>query len=323
MALKAEQRKLLLEMDLPASNQVRQQLNDYLKRTALTESDFARRINYSKAAVAQFLGGRYHAISSNDRPIRAAITQFIAAHPVAVFAGFAGDKLYETENVKILREIFYKALDNRRAYFVAGDPGTQKSFVLEHLIAELNRTEASKNGHGRRAYYIYCGGTQQTLTPSRLMRRVSEACGSIVCGDVERVLRNLRFDFGARKVLLVFDEAQHLNLDCMEVVRELLDRPPYCGLLFAGSHEFQRAFVRDAVHLEQWNSRFHAGKSLPGMSAGEAEGAIRQELAGAKNLDKVAATILKKARKAHFGGQGEYISARVVFETIAELKAGA
>jgi hypothetical protein len=42
-----------------------------------------------------------------------------------------------------------------------------------------------------------------------------------------------------RKVLLVFDEAQHLSIACLETIRELLDQPPHCGLLFAGTHELE------------------------------------------------------------------------------------
>src|ERR1019366_9611530 len=63
--------------------------------------------------------------------------------------------LYETENVRLLRRYFYEALDHGRAYYLYGAPGTQKTYVLQHLIAELNRSEIAKNGEGRRAYYVY------------------------------------------------------------------------------------------------------------------------------------------------------------------------
>src|ERR1035441_2939817 len=39
-----------------------------------------------------------------------------------------------------------------------------------------------------------------------LMKRVAQSCGAIGMGTVDRILRNLRFDLGQRKVLLVFDE---------------------------------------------------------------------------------------------------------------------
>ena len=145
-------------------------------------------------------------------------------------------KLYETENVRLLRQYFYEALDHRRAYYLYGAPGTQKTYVLQHLIAELNRSEIAKNGEGRRAYYVY---VRQGIRSLDLMKRVAESCGAIGMGTVDRILRNLRFDLSQRKVLLVFDEAQHLSIECLETVRELLDQPPHCGLLFAGTHELE------------------------------------------------------------------------------------
>jgi DNA transposition AAA+ family ATPase len=50
---------------------------------------------------------------------------------------------------------------------------------------------------------------------------------------------------------LVFDEAQHLSIECLETLRELLDQPPHCGLLFAGTHELEAIFTRQALELEQ------------------------------------------------------------------------
>jgi DNA transposition AAA+ family ATPase len=76
------------------------------------------------------------------------------------------------------------------------------------------------------------------------MKRVTERCGAIGLGTVDRLLRNLRFDLSQRKVLLVFDEAQHLSIECLETIRELPDQPPHCGLLFAGTHELEEIFTR-------------------------------------------------------------------------------
>ena len=46
----------------------------------------------------------------------------------------------------------------------------------------------------------------------------AQSCGAIGMGTVDRILRNLRFDLSQRKVLLVFDEAQHLSIECLETV---------------------------------------------------------------------------------------------------------
>ena len=126
-------------------SEVRLELQDYLARTGMAPTDFARRINYARETIYQFLNGHYSRISSNDGLIRTAIRDFIAAHPIAIPAVSSG-KLYETENSRLLRRYFYEALDQGRAYYLYGAPGTQKTYVLQHLIAELNRSEIAKDG---------------------------------------------------------------------------------------------------------------------------------------------------------------------------------
>ena len=168
MALSYAVRRQLLEASVPESTEVRLELQDYLARTGMAPSDFARRINYARETVYQFLNGHYSRISSNDGLIRTAIRDFIAAHPIATLAINAGT-LYETENARLLRRYFYEALDHGRAYYLYGAPGTQKTYVLQHLIAELNRSEIAKNGEGRRAYYVY---VRQGIHSLDLMKRV-------------------------------------------------------------------------------------------------------------------------------------------------------
>jgi predicted transcriptional regulator len=111
MALSYAVRKQLLAASLPESTEVRLELQDYLARTGMAPSDFARRINYARETVYQFLNGHYSRISSNDGLIRTAIRDFIAAHPIAAPAISSG-KLYETENARLLRQYFYEALDH-------------------------------------------------------------------------------------------------------------------------------------------------------------------------------------------------------------------
>ena len=111
---------------MPEASEVRLELQDYLAGIGMTPPDFARRINYARETVYQFLNGHYSRISSNDGLIRTAIRDFIAAHPIATPVISSG-KLYETENVRLLRRYFYEALDHGRAYYLYGAPGTQKT----------------------------------------------------------------------------------------------------------------------------------------------------------------------------------------------------
>lgn len=300
-----------------SSQEVRIQLQDYLARTGLAVVDFAHRINQSHKLLYSFLAGAYYD-SAHDAALGAAIREFITAHPIRLATEIDGP-LYETENVRLLRKYFTQALEHRRAYYVYGPPGTQKSFVLQHLAAELNGRELAKNGTGRkRAHYVY---VRHGIRPLDLMKRIAEAVGAITLGTVDRILRNLRFDFEGLKVLLVFDEAQHLSIECLETVRELLDQPPHCGLLFAGSHELERIFSRQALELEQWKSRFHAGQALPGLSEEEAVLVVRSEL-GAHCPSEKMRKLIKKCRVSdlHHGGEYNYVSARRLFWALRDLK---
>lgn len=317
MALSVKQKNELLARTLPQRREVQRLLNNYLERTGLQPGDFAKRIGYSAVALRFFISDGYGAIAGNDTAIRAAILDFINTHPIEPLTESEG-RLYETENVRLIRDCFYQSLDGRRAYYFRGAPGSQKSFVLLHLIAELNRAEISKNGHGRRAFYVYC---RQNMRPHQLMKEVALAAGCIAMGDTGRIFRNLRFDLGSRKVLFVFDEAQHLNIECLETLRELHDMPPRSGLLFAGSHQLEQTFQR--LDMEQWASRLRKGRELPGIQESEAVDIIRAELGDIdqgkiqKIIRQCCTTDQRKGREV------KYISARMLFfalEAIQERK---
>jgi len=189
--LRDEKRKLLA-LNLPQSNEVRRELEQYMNRTGLATSDFARRINYSVPSLQNFITGRYEAVSGSDVAIRAAIKDFINSHPIARATEIEGT-LYDTANVRAWRSIFYECLDRRRAAVVYGPPGIQKSYPVESLIAELNAQEIVKDGQGKCAYYLYC---PMRVRPNALLKLIAEACGSSPTGDNRRIIRNLRFDFG-------------------------------------------------------------------------------------------------------------------------------
>jgi DNA transposition AAA+ family ATPase len=303
---------------LPEASRVIAQIREYCDRAGLTYTDFARRINYSANVMYVFMGGKYGSHGSggkkwSDEGVRTAAVKFMESNPVGRPDRVEG-KLYETENTKLIRQYFYTALDKSCAYYFRGAPGCQKTFVLEHLIAELHQGEASKNGHGRRAYRVYC---REGIRPGDLMKRIAVAVGSMSAGHTDRILRNLRFDFGARKILICFDEAQHLSVACLETIRELLDEVR-CGLLFAGSHQLEATFNR--LDMEQWASRLRQGAELPGLSDQEAVSILRAEL-GDLSENKIAAVVGKcRATDLRKGREVKYISARMLFWSIEKIQ---
>src|SRR5664280_1569809 len=99
-------------------------------------------------------------------------------------------------------------------------------------------------------------------------------------------------------------------------------KPTHCGLLFAGTHELEEIFTRQALELEQWRSRFHAGQALPGISEQEAATIVHSELGLGLTQRKIQKLISKsRITDLRNGGQHSYVSARRLFWVIRELQA--
>ena len=81
-------------------------------------------------------------------------------------------------------------------------------------------------------------------------------------------------------------------------------------------------FTRQALELEQWRSRFHAGQALPGISEEEAANIVHSEL-GLGLPQRRIQKLISKSRITDLrnGGQHSYVSARRLFWVIRELQA--
>lgn len=297
-------------------------INDYLARTALPQEEFAWRIGYSKVTLRFFLAGSYHNISRSARSLVNAATKFMDDYPIAPTTRVMGD-LYQTENVRTIQDTFEKLLPRPVAYMLYAPPGSQKSFVLEHQVAKLNTAELA-NPQGRRAFYVY---SRAHIRPRDLMRRVAVACGCRATIDIDSMLSGIRFDFQHQRVLLVVDEAQHLDIDGFETLRELLDQPPYFSLLFSGSHDLKRKFDEFSATLEQWNSRIIAKVRLPGLQVKEAHGIIEREIGHLMRnrseieVKRLAEKLVQSATvKDAFENDRTYINVRTLTNALDQIK---
>jgi DNA transposition AAA+ family ATPase len=276
MSRLSEEQRFRLEAALPDEAAMRAQIKDYRACAGLTEEDFAHRIGKGRTTLQYFMRGRYCEIAESSLLFRKAAWDFMRAHPLAIDPADPVANFYDTATVRAYGKQFYRAVNERLAIILHSPPGTGKTRLAQHFIAELNRNELSKNGTGRRAYLVRC---RIGIRPQDLLKRVAEACGTPAGGNIDRILRNLRFDLRSGS-LLVFDEAQFLDLDCLETIRELYDLPPHVGMLLQGAHTLRSFFVVRALELQQWNRRLHAVSSLPDMSEEDAARIARAEIPG-------------------------------------------
>ena len=300
---------------------------EYLAASHLMPSMFADYIGYGRSSVQHFLDGSYHRVAGTDKHIRRKIEQFLDANPVAAAEEETGC-FYETENATAMREWFHHALGlgkkrGRLAPVYAG-PGSGKTYIVQHLIAQLNRDYLHAPNRPR-AFYVYCsqGETKRTLTIKML-----HAAALPVHSTTQGNLMSARYALRNSRTLWVFDEAQHLSLECIEIVRELTDLKPYFGALVLGSHQLRVYFERNAAQTEQWRSRARkASAELPGDSRETLAAIFRQELGavidftgprgeaklnGLLDACRVEDIFAKPARK--------YYSARRAFDAIEDAR---
>src|SRR5262249_8892789 len=148
----------------------------------------ASRIGYSRNTLNLFLNERY---DRDDEALCAALVAYMEANPPSARIKPAG-KLYETRNVFLIRHCFSRALRLHCAYYFRGAPGCQKTFVLEHLIAEVDREELDRDIRTRRAFLVRC---RVGIKPCDLMKRIARAVGCPSVGNTDRIINNLRHQF--------------------------------------------------------------------------------------------------------------------------------
>src|SRR3954467_4827798 len=119
MALSRQQKTDLLSVTATRRREVLRRVKHYMAVSGLNTYDLAARINYARATLNLFLNERYHHVSGNDSGICAALVDYMDRNPMELPTEAQGT-LYETQNVKLIRHCFIRALHQRCAYYFRG-----------------------------------------------------------------------------------------------------------------------------------------------------------------------------------------------------------
>ena len=282
-------------------------------RSGLTYAELADMAGINPSSLRVWLSGSYdknHIADLNTLNVRAAIKQAMDRHELAFTAPIAG-RHYHTAEYARVRGSMLAALEQGTAFLVDGPPGTQKTYTFRRVADEVNRA-----GSGR-AVYIY---SRVDHSPAAFLTECCTEAGIPNRGNIDQLLRKLRFFLGGNgRALLIVDEAQHLPMSTLEILRQLLDTPPFFGVVLGGSHDLSLRLR--AWQMEQWRSRLRRTHQLKGLSAAEAAAILRAEL-GELEAGDVAesikdATVEAVRNKTPF----KYISARNLFFAIEDARA--
>lgn len=276
MALTAKHKAALKRMTLPSDEETRQRIRSFMWRSGLNTCEFAEQIGYAHSSLTLYLAGRYdlhHERDVNTLAIRAAAKEYIDLHEIGQQISLRG-RHHNTSSFAEARRAALNALERGTAYVIDGPPGTEKTWSLRQIEREINDNRLG------RAVYVYA---RVKHSPLSFLQECCVSAGIPSRGTIDMVLRKLRFFLAEGRTLLMIDEAQHLDHDGLEVLRQLLDLPPHFGVVLAGSHDLTQRLSH--WQMEQWRSRLRKTLYFTGPTQAEARAILRAELGEMSDAD--------------------------------------
>lgn len=311
MGILHKRKPYLNSLGLPDDAEMIRRARAFNLHAGLTVAELADLASLNPSSLRVFLAGAYgshrHA-DSNTLAIRASLKQVMDLYDIKHKPTLT-ERHYETAEYAAVRESMWSALKEGTAFLVDGPPGTQKTYTFRRVADEINRS-----GEGR-AIYIYA---RVEHSPQNFLVEACTEAGIPNRGYIDHLIRKLRFFLGGQRALLIVDEAQHLGLSGLEVLRQLLDTPPFFGVALGGSHDLSLRLGN--WQMEQWRSRLRRTHQLKGLSAGEASTILQSEL-GRMGADDVAESIKDATVEALRDKRSlKYISARNLFFAIQDAR---
>ena len=312
MPIPASRKHHLQSLGLPDDAETIRRARAFALRAGLTLTELGDMAAINPNSLRVFMAGcydRHHAVESNTLNIRAALKQVMDRFEIANLPPSSGPH-YDTVDYLAVRKSMWAALEQGTAFLVDGPPGTQKSYTFRRVAEEIDR---SKLG---RAVYIY---SRIDHSPQSFLVEACTEAGIPNRGTIDQLMRKLRFFLSGQRALLIVDEAQHLNSKGLEILRQLLDTPPFFGVILGGSHDLSKTIA--VWQMEQWRSRLRRTHLLKGLSEAEAARILTGEL-GPMHPADVAATIQDAhANAKRWETKFTYISARNLFFAIEDARA--
>ena len=250
-------------------SKLRQQLQDYIEENGVSQKALEKPIGYSSSVISQYLEDIY---KGDVKAVETAVEQFLARENDR--RSQSKEKLAFTPTASAKKALALVRSAHLMGVFNAliGDPGLGKTVSLEQYQSKYPRKVlfiAAHKGYSARAMIIKLHtllggdgvGSQAYLT--------------------EEIIKLIK---GGDRCILI-DEADHLNLGCLEIIRHIHDMTE-CGLILAGTQKLMMNLRGKRKQLEQLYSRLHDTVRLDRLSPEDTEKLIGTALPNSSGLWK-------------------------------------
>jgi DNA transposition AAA+ family ATPase len=180
----------------------------------------------------------------------------------------------ETTTARMILEKCREADARRELALLYGPAGIGKTFALEELMA---RNERVADPEKPEVLYVTAHAAS---TPKSLMAALCLQAGVLHQGKASPLAESLVRKLETGHYLIIVDEANHLEIEAMELLRYVYDRGRL-GVVLMGTLRLYEVFTngsRPASELEQLWSRVGICELLPGMTEYEARQMIQKVL---------------------------------------------
>lgn len=210
-----------------------------MERRGISQGQLSDDIGKSRSVVSSWLSDKY--------PHDSYIVPALEAWLVREQGGLDEVHVLETRNLKRVFEACLYAVEHLVMTLIIGKPGLGKTLGMRHFYR-------TRHSAGEETVYYHCAPLVRPASLARKLARLFQLQENKSAHDlVEDVVARLK----RRTAVLLFDEANHLSIPCLEVIRYIHD----CAqtpVVLCGSRRLQQTLVQVTdrySELEQLQSR--------------------------------------------------------------------
>ncbi len=218
-------------------NNVKEQLRAYLTRTGSTQSEVAKRIGTSSALISSYLSGSY---KGDINKLEKILQEFLKREE---------ERAYEKRE-----HIFVPTKQANDVLAVLTYAHLYRTIGVVYGSAGLGKSESIKEykKQNTQMIHIVCS---PVLNNAAILEEILEKMGKVATGGKRKMFKAVIETLYGTDMLVVFDEAQHLNYKAIETIRTIHDIAKV-GVVFVGTVEvYDRMTGRRNLKYDQIFSR--------------------------------------------------------------------